>query len=175
MKTGKLTRWADGTTLLLSVLVAASGIRLLTVAATRALDGTSVAGAASATEVPPRVAARKVPVRLRGAGAQDVAAPPRAERKQTAPARPAPPRRSARQPVTVAITAGPPRSEAYFKGRRLGSTPFFGDLDCAPGETVTITLVPPKGMPLEYARVCRPGATLTIAPGQPRSADKTGK
>jgi hypothetical protein len=75
--------------------------------------------------------------------------------------------------VTVAITAGPPRSDAYVKGHRLGSTPFVGDLDCSPGEKVKIEIVPPKGMPLEYTRVCRPGATLTVAPGQPKTPDET--
>jgi hypothetical protein len=172
MSTRRLTELADASTLLLAVLVAASGIRLASVAATRALRVTAQVTRASAAPSGGDLVVRKVPSRLRDGGFEDVSAPRKVERRVASrsarPARRAAPRRQA---VTVAITAGPPRSEAYFKGRRLGSTPFFGDLDCSPGEAVKIDIVPPKGMPLQYTRVCRPGATLTIAPGEPRLPD----
>ncbi len=176
MSEARITRLADASTLLLAVLVAASGIRLASVAATRALRGTPHTAGASGALSAANPVVRKVPSRLRDGGFEDAAVPRKVER------RPAP--RSARagrrpaprlQAVTVAITAGPPRSEAYFKGRKLGSTPFFGDLDCVPGEHVKIDVVPPQGMPLEYTRICRPGATLTIAPGQPETPTEPGE
>ena len=175
MSSGRLTQLADASTLLLAVLVAASGIRLASVAATRALRSTTHVTRASAAPSTADLAVRKVPSRLPDGGFEDASAPRKVQRRlptrSTRRSRGVAPRRQA---VTVAITAGPPRSEAYFKGRRLGSTPFFGDLDCTPGEELKIDIMPPKGMPLTYTRVCRPGTTLTIAPGEPRSPSTPG-
>jgi len=169
MSAGRLAQLAEASTLLLAVLIAASGIRLASVAATRALRSTANVTPAAGAPSAENLVVRRVPSRLRDGGFEDAAAPKKLQRKPAAHG--ARTRRETvrrPQPVTVAITAGPPRSEAYFKGRKLGSTPFFGDLDCTPGEEVQIDLVPPKGMPLEYVRICRPGVTLTVAPGQPK-------
>ena len=68
--------------------------------------------------------------------------------------------------VTLGVTAGPPRSEVYVNGRRVGQTPFFGDMSCKAGLPLRVELVPPSGPPLTYERECL-GGTLEISTPPP--------
>jgi hypothetical protein len=59
--------------------------------------------------------------------------------------------------IALAVSAGPPRSELYVSGRRLGNTPFVGDMACKVGQPLKVEVVPPEGPPLVYERICAPG------------------
>jgi hypothetical protein len=68
--------------------------------------------------------------------------------------------------ITLGVSAGPPRSEVYVNGRRVGHTPFLGDTSCKSGLPLRIELVPPTGAPWTYERECR-GDTLEITTPPP--------
>jgi hypothetical protein len=70
-----------------------------------------------------------------------------------------PPRR-----VTLGVSAGPPRSDVYVNGRKVGQTPFLGDTSCRAGQTIRIEIMPPKGAPLVYSRDCLGGALEISGP-----------
>lgn len=97
-------------------------------------------------------------------------APTRTEPRLPRPVRserpPSPPEPSASaaatevgQPVilTLAITAGPPRSEVYVNGRHVGDSPFFGDISCKSGQPLKVEIVPRKGELISVERRCRTG------------------
>jgi hypothetical protein len=65
----------------------------------------------------------------------------------TAPAGPLSPRQ-------ILIDLGPPRSEVFVDGRRVGHTPFVGQVMCRPGREISNHVVPARGFPLEEQRVC---------------------
>jgi hypothetical protein len=60
--------------------------------------------------------------------------------------------------VTLGVSAGPPRSDVYVNGRKVGQTPFLGDTSCKTGQAIRIEIVPAKGAPLVYSRDCLGGA-----------------
>ncbi len=64
--------------------------------------------------------------------------------------------------LSLLATVGPDRSDVLLDGVNVGQTPFVGDVTCKAGEKIEISIVPPKGMPKRYERVCEPGATLRI-------------
>lgn len=66
--------------------------------------------------------------------------------------------------VTLGVSAGPPRSDVYVYGRKVGQTPFLGDTSCKTGQTIRIEIVPPKGPPLVYSRDCTGGALEISGP-----------
>ncbi|MCA9592643.1 MAG: hypothetical protein KC776_05005 [Myxococcales bacterium] len=68
--------------------------------------------------------------------------------------------KSLRLPMVISI--GPDRSELYVNGVRLGHTPFVGEVTCKAGEKIRIELVPPRGTPKSYERLCVPG-TVRVA------------
>ena len=153
----RLKHAADGLKLIAAFLVAASGVRLLTVGLTRAAAGIppTSAGASKATAKPPaqppRPTAGGGPERTLDA---EPASQPGGDRQ-------APPARSVVR-VELGVAAGPPGSEVYVKGRRKGTSPFVGDVVCTAGETITIEVLPPTGMPLAFTRVCEPGSPIHV-------------
>jgi hypothetical protein len=66
--------------------------------------------------------------------------------------------------VTLGVSAGPPRSDVYVNGRKVGQTPFLGDTSCKTGQSIRIEIVPAKGAPLVYSRDCVGGALEISAP-----------
>jgi hypothetical protein len=66
--------------------------------------------------------------------------------------------------VTLGVSAGPPRSDIYVNGRKVGQTPFLGDTSCKTGQTIRIEIMPPKGAPLVYSRDCVGGALEISGP-----------
>lgn len=60
---------------------------------------------------------------------------------------------SARQ---ILIDLGPPRSEVFVDGRRVGQTPFVGQVKCRPGREIQVQVIPERGFPLSETRVCPP-------------------
>jgi len=57
-------------------------------------------------------------------------------------------------PHQILIDLGPPRSEVFVDGRRVGHTPFVGQVMCRPGREFSIHVVPERGFPIEEQRVC---------------------
>ena len=66
--------------------------------------------------------------------------------------------------VTLGVSAGPPRSDVYVNGRKVGQTPFLGDTSCRTGQSIRIEIVPQKGPPLVYSRDCVGGALEILGP-----------
>ena len=66
--------------------------------------------------------------------------------------------------VTLGVSAGPPRSDVYVNGRKVGQTPFLGDTSCKTGQQIRIEIVPQKGPPLVYSRNCVGGALEVDGP-----------
>jgi hypothetical protein len=66
--------------------------------------------------------------------------------------------------VTLGVSAGPPRSDVYVNGRKVGQTPFLGDTSCKTGQAIRIEIMPARGAPLVYTRDCVGGALEISAP-----------
>jgi len=66
--------------------------------------------------------------------------------------------------VTLGVSAGPPRSDVYINGRKVGQTPFLGDTSCKTGQSIRIEIMPPRGAPLVYSRDCVGGALEISGP-----------
>ncbi len=64
--------------------------------------------------------------------------------------------------VPMVVSVAPDRSELYVNGVRVGRTPFLGEVSCKAGEKVKIQVVPPRGTPKSYERLCVPG-TLRVS------------
>lgn len=64
--------------------------------------------------------------------------------------------------IPLVVTAGPERSTVIVNGAVVGQSPYLGEVSCKSGETVTVELVPERGLPLVRHRRCSPG-TLRIA------------
>jgi hypothetical protein len=64
--------------------------------------------------------------------------------------------------IPLMVTAGPDRSDVLVDGVNVGNSPFVGEVTCKAGERIQIQVVPAKGEPRKYERVCTPGATLRI-------------
>lgn len=80
-------------------------------------------------------------------GADDPLAP-----KPSASSNPDPPP----SPRQILVDIGPPRSDVFVDGRRVGQTPFLGQVRCRPGREISIHVIPERGLPLEEKRVCPP-------------------
>jgi hypothetical protein len=59
-------------------------------------------------------------------------------------------------PRQILIDLGPPRSEVFVDGRRVGQTPFLGQVRCRPGREIQVQVIPERGFPLSETRVCPP-------------------
>ncbi len=55
----------------------------------------------------------------------------------------------------IFVDFGPSRSEVYLDGRRVGKTPFVGQITCRDGDQIRIEVVPPQGMPIRRTGTCR--------------------
>lgn len=64
--------------------------------------------------------------------------------------------------LPLMVMAGPDRSEVLVDGVNVGNSPFVGEVTCKAGERIQIEMVPPKGLPRKFERMCTPGATLRI-------------
>lgn len=64
----------------------------------------------------------------------------------------------------VYVAAGDgPRAEVFINGRRVGQTPFMGDLNCNPADPVKIELLPKKGAPWRRDMPC--SVEIRVSPG----------
>lgn len=61
----------------------------------------------------------------------------------------------------LVVTAGAPRSEILVNGVHTGNSPYVGDIACRRDDRVKIDVVPPKGVPLRFERICVDG-TLRV-------------
>lgn len=59
-------------------------------------------------------------------------------------------------PRQILVDLGPPRSEVFVDGRRVGQTPFLGQVKCRPGREIQVQVIPERGFPLNETRVCPP-------------------
>jgi len=57
-------------------------------------------------------------------------------------------------PRQILVDIGPPRSDVFVDGRRVGQTPFLGQVRCRPGREISIHVIPERGLPLQEKRVC---------------------
>lgn len=64
--------------------------------------------------------------------------------------------------LPIMVTAEPDRSEVLVDGVNVGNSPYVGEVTCKAGEKIEIQMVPPKGLPRKFERMCMPGATLRI-------------
>jgi hypothetical protein len=64
--------------------------------------------------------------------------------------------------LPLMVMAEPDRSEVLVDGVNVGNSPFVGEVTCKAGEKIQIEMVPPKGLPRKFERMCVPGATLRI-------------
>lgn len=56
---------------------------------------------------------------------------------------------------TLFVDLGPPRSEVFVDGVRVGHTPYAGSWSCQAGDEVRIHVVPRRGIPIESRAACR--------------------
>jgi hypothetical protein len=63
--------------------------------------------------------------------------------------------------LTLSVTLGPPRSEVYVNGRRVGESPYLGDYACKRGEALRVEIVPEQESLIVRRAVCT-GVTLFI-------------
>ncbi len=61
-----------------------------------------------------------------------------------------PPRRQ----IYLVVNVRPDRSELVINGVVYGQTPYVGEVACQSGGRLTLTVVPPKGMPKSFERAC---------------------
>lgn len=62
--------------------------------------------------------------------------------------------RPSRTQVYLVVNVAPDRAELLINGVSRGSTPYVGEVSCSPGSTLRLTVVPPKGMPKHFERIC---------------------
>jgi hypothetical protein len=74
--------------------------------------------------------------------------------RQTATGVAGAPTRPARRQIYLVINVGPDRSELVINGVVHGQTPYVGEVTCQSGGKLTITVVPPKGMPKRFEHAC---------------------
>jgi hypothetical protein len=85
----------------------------------------------------------------------------------SAPPPPPPRSRSVEAPsgpsmrLMLSVLVGPERSEVYVNGRRVGLSPYLGDLTCKQGEDLKIEVVPVR-QPLITRQAKCVGRTLLI-------------
>lgn len=144
-------------TLLAVGLFAASAVRF-------AIEGFRIAWRAGEPNFAERPAPHAAAARAEPSAGALPRGPERGTRSAAAPRGPgAPPEAAgAARRITLAVTAGPPRSEVYVDGVRVGQTPFLGDSSCRAGAPLRVELLPPSGPPLRYERSCA-GGTVEIS------------
>jgi hypothetical protein len=62
--------------------------------------------------------------------------------------------RPSRSRVFLTVNVIPDRSEVIINGVSYGHTPYVGEIGCQNGARLSITVLPPKGMPKTYERSC---------------------
>jgi hypothetical protein len=160
MSTGWAQRLSGAVKLLAALLFAASALRLGTVGLSRALGGEGAPARQSAGAAASDQNLSRVPRRLREDRSRPTAsASTRPAARAKPSAKPGPGRLVS---MMLVVSAGPARSEVYVRGRRVGSTPYLGDVTCPEGAELVIEVVPHRGMPLRFTRRCQAGATLRI-------------
>jgi hypothetical protein len=139
--------WIDrvgrGAQLLGGSLVAALGLRVMTLAI----------GEAQARRLPISEAVVVEPPAPAPAPAQPVRAP------LGPPPKPVP--KGAPLRLLLSVLAGPERSEVFVNGSRLGLTPYLGDLSCKQGEPLRVEVVPIHQGLISRSAICE-GGTLLI-------------
>jgi hypothetical protein len=139
--------WIDragrGAQLLGGALVAALGVRVMTLAIGEAQARRLPAPEPAVIAPPAAAPARAEPVRA------PLGPPPKTVPKG-APLR-----------LMLSVLAGPERSEVFVNGSRLGLTPYLGDLSCKQGEPLRIEVVPAQQGLISRSAICE-GRTLFI-------------
>lgn len=59
-----------------------------------------------------------------------------------------------RKQIYLVVNVRPDRSELVINGVVYGQTPYVGEVACQSGGRLTLTVVPPKGMPKSFERAC---------------------
>jgi hypothetical protein len=77
----------------------------------------------------------------------------------------APPAESVR--MTLSVLVGGDRAGVYINGRRVGLTPFVGDVPCKRRSRLKIEVVPREGPAQTYVRRCRGGVERITQPDPP--------
>lgn len=55
---------------------------------------------------------------------------------------------------SILVDFGPPRSELFINGRKVGNTPYAGQIGCRDGDKIRVQVVPRVGLPLEKMMLC---------------------
>jgi len=53
------------------------------------------------------------------------------------------------------VDVGPGRSEVFVQGRKVGHTPYVGQINCSEGQPIRIEILPPQGAPVARSAICR--------------------
>jgi hypothetical protein len=159
MSAQRLNRLAAGARALAALLFAIAGSRFATVSVALALDEPPDPGVKEVRQSPLNVLKRP---KLRPTDGHLGAAPSVFIRQHAVDLAPSASARPESARVNLIVTAGPPRSLVYVRGRQVGKTPFVGEVVCVSGDPVKIEVVPPKGMPLSSEQPCYAGATLRM-------------
>jgi hypothetical protein len=138
-----LDRTRRGAQLLGGTLVAALGLRVMTLAIGEAQARRLPASEPVAVAPPAPAPAPAEPVRA------PLGPPPKTVPKG-APLR-----------LLLSVLAGPERSEVFVNGSRLGLTPYLGDLSCKQGEPLRVEVVPAHQGLISRSAICE-GGTLLI-------------
>ncbi len=64
---------------------------------------------------------------------------------------------------SIMVDFGPPRSEVFIQGRRVGNTPYAGQVACRDGDKIKVDVVPPAGLPITKLMLC-PESGASVAP-----------
>lgn len=56
--------------------------------------------------------------------------------------------------VYLVVSVAPDRSEVVVDGVARGRTPYVGEVSCIDGGTLSIVVLPPKGLPKRFVRDC---------------------
>ncbi len=54
----------------------------------------------------------------------------------------------------ILVDLGPERSDVYVNGRKVGKTPYGGQVSCLDGETIQVQVVPARGVPINARVKC---------------------
>jgi hypothetical protein len=63
--------------------------------------------------------------------------------------------------LTLSVLVGPPRSEVYVNGSRIGNSPYLGDFSCKSGERLHVEVVPEKEPLITRTAICE-GSMLSV-------------
>lgn len=73
---------------------------------------------------------------------------------------------------SIIVDFGPPRSEVFIQGRRVGNTPYAGQVACRDGDKIKVDVVPGAGLPITKLMLC-PDSGAALAPN-PESDPRGG-